>query len=670
MVFFTRMSRMIRCMNVHVGFMAFGLATILLVSVHADDSALEPYQPLPAPDKSSWSDHRLRQFMTDLRRYVYEHHAVTDENRRIYGMIYEFYEDGKQIQAMGLDSMHDGAWFVEALLGAERVHPEGNHLEQAQKYQIPFYTNVANNSDQLFPNMVNKSRQDSTPITEPIKGWVPRGWDDGQGYDRHGKRYSTGEYHNHESSTNVTDGGTVVEAYNMPSNHLAQDLVTMFLKVWLTTRNPAARRAARNIHVYRKHHFREIHTLARPVQYMDMTEEPPETFSSFTPRKGSSARCYYRGLYRQQKQHIRTYSDTLSFAYRRATAHAVLYEEHPDEFMWRLAWNVDAAATVMQQLFDNQTWPAGMWGFHRVRHHSVAGTGTLNRYRSDGRTRLGTRGIQLSWLGAAALPALRNHPEVWEKPYRSGHAEEPLVRMVEHAPDTDTKRDEVYNQSQSLNTPNSRISLVSDPKHLHILVTSSKPKVTFNIRVSDDVEGEKRTGQFTVKQDGTVRAENDLGKTIVLESAFTPGSTWRAELLVPYTVVPGQNRWINGVNHGRYDVKINSGTWRTVYLLSRPEYIIRRLEKLALGTVENWHRIWKTYGKLPGCVHSSTHKPTPSWGQSELGGYAHMIMNIAMILADRSGTSEWELLKKQFPDEPGRAPTLPKSVLQRLGLSE
>lgn len=105
-------------------------------------------------------------------------------------------------------------------------------------------------------------------------------------------------------------------------------------------------------------------------------------------------------------------------------------------------------------------------------------------------------------------------------------------------------------------------------------------------------------------------------------------------------------------------------------MLSRPEYIIRRLEKLALGTVENWHKIWEEHGKLPACVFSTSHEPTPHWGQSELGGYAHMIMNIAMILADRAGTSEWGLLKKQFPDEPGSPPILPTSVLERLGLDK
>ncbi len=127
---------------------------------------------------------------------------------------------------------------------------------------------------------------------------------------------------------------------------------------------------------------------------------------------------------------------------------------------------------------------------------------------------------------------------------------------------------------------------------------------------------------------------------------------------------------MNGVNHGRYDVRINSGAWRTVYVLSDPDYIIRRLEKLALGTVANWFSVWKEQGKLPASVYSTTHEPMPSWSQSELGGYAHMIMNIAMILMDRAGTGEWKLLRKHFPDEPGTSPKLPDPVLEKLGLLE
>ncbi len=506
-----------------------GLLFLLLVTsmrgVRADDPALNPYQPLAAPEHDSWSNQRLHQLMIDLREFVYKHHAVTDTDRRIYGMIYEFYEDGKQIQGMGLDSMHDGAWFVEALLAAELIHPEGKHLEKAQTYQIPFYTNVANNSDQLFPNMVNKSRQDTTPITEPVKGWVPRGWDDGQGYDRRGTRYSTMEYRHHEVCTNVTEDGEFIEAYNMPSNHLAQDLATMYLKNWLTTRNPAARRAARNVHEYRMNHFRKIHTLARPVRYMNMTEEPPESFQSFKPRTEASPPCYYRGLYKQKKQNVPTHSDSFSFAYRRATALFVLYNKLPADFLWKLAWNVEAAASVMQQMYDKHPWPAGMWGFHRTRVHSASGTGTLNRYLSDGRLRLGTRGIQLSWLGAAALPALRSHPEIWEKPYRTEYSDEPLVRMVEHAPETDGKRDQTYDQSQSLQASGTKVSMISDPAYLHLMVESSKPEVTVRIKIAEDVNGEKRTGRFTITEEGTVQARNDIGPNFAFRIPFCRNRT-------------------------------------------------------------------------------------------------------------------------------------------------
>ena len=46
------------------------------------------------------------------------------------------------MQVFGLDSMHDGAWFANAMLSAQRIDPEGGYLASAMKYQLPFYLNV------------------------------------------------------------------------------------------------------------------------------------------------------------------------------------------------------------------------------------------------------------------------------------------------------------------------------------------------------------------------------------------------------------------------------------------------------------------------------------------------------------------------------------------------
>ena len=104
---------------------------------------------------------------------------MTDPQRAVYGMTYEFWQGGKQIQAFSLDAMHDGAWFMRP--GHRPSHrPGGRYLGTDSKYQMPFYVNVISNSDRLF---AERMRLRLGQGDRPMQGWVPRGWDDGLGYD-------------------------------------------------------------------------------------------------------------------------------------------------------------------------------------------------------------------------------------------------------------------------------------------------------------------------------------------------------------------------------------------------------------------------------------------------------------------------------------------------------
>jgi len=150
------------------------------------EQALRTYVPPDAPRALDWPRERLVRFMRDLTDFVYAHHVVTDAQRPVYGMTYEFWHGGRQIQEFGLDTMHDGAWWASAMVTAHRADPDGPYLERIQTYQVPFYANMLNHSDRLFPRMRGRG-QDRKPLREPVKGWVPRGWDDGKGFDTSGE---------------------------------------------------------------------------------------------------------------------------------------------------------------------------------------------------------------------------------------------------------------------------------------------------------------------------------------------------------------------------------------------------------------------------------------------------------------------------------------------------
>ena len=136
---------------------------------------------------------------------------------------------------------------------------------------------------------------------------------------------------------------------------------------------------------------------------------------------------------------------------------------------------------------------------------------------------------------------------------------------------------------------------------------------------------------------------------------------------IPYTVVPGQMQWINGVEHGRYTVVINDAQEQVFYMLSEPERIVRRLEAMALGTIETWYGIWHELGCIPSGYRGPNLR-VDSWELSDLGNYAHLIKAIALWLMYQEGTSEWELIQQQLPSQPRVASSLPDGVLEMQGL--
>jgi hypothetical protein len=181
-------------------------------------------------------------------------------------------------------------------------------------------------------------------------------------------------------------------------------------------------------------------------------------------------------------------------------------------------------------------------------------------------------------------------------------------------------------------------------------------------------------GKLTVTREGQCVATNEKGERLLAASAFKAagfqqgeGDAWTAEVRIPYTFVPAQNAWINGVDYGRYKIGIDSGAAVTVCLLSEPARIQKRLENGVLCAIEFWHKVWTESGVIPSGWHSPT-VPAGSWEISDAGGYAHLINAMALWIIYQDGKREWEIIREQFPDAPKLGPPLPASVLRAQGI--
>jgi hypothetical protein len=112
--------------------------------------------------------------MHELADFVYAHHVVTDPQRKTYGMVYEFWQDGKQNQEFGLDSMHDGAWFLSAMITAHRADPGGGWLERAQQFQVAVLYEPAAEQRPPLPQDATERTKTSSRGMHTAEGLGPR----------------------------------------------------------------------------------------------------------------------------------------------------------------------------------------------------------------------------------------------------------------------------------------------------------------------------------------------------------------------------------------------------------------------------------------------------------------------------------------------------------------
>jgi hypothetical protein len=359
---------------------------------------------------------QLRSLMRELANDVFAKMVVADPNRRVYGMTYEFVLDGQHVQDFGLDSMHDGAWFMSALATAHRIDPDGAYLVRAQRFQVPFYVNLLNHSDRLFPDMIPRKGQET--FRAPIKGWAPRGWDDGPGIDL--VTVMSGDAPQPFSSGVVSHpDGTVVErdadgrflhAYFTSSHHLLQDLADGLLNVWLTTRDPALAESVRLIDVGRMEHGHRIPVVKVATGLMTGDDQLAQRRDpAFDPAR--AFRPIWQGVVIKEKTSFGHYSDGLAWELRAEIARSALSgDPMPDGFVLNTAAQALSVVQVARA-FHGDCWQPGM----TLQSNSIMFEGGKLVRHADQHTFYNSRGIQFAWIAAAVLPEFRKHEQAWNE---------------------------------------------------------------------------------------------------------------------------------------------------------------------------------------------------------------------------------------------------------------
>lgn len=395
-------------------------------------SALVLAQSAGAAKPDDWPRERMVRLLRELADEVFDRFVVQDPNRRVYGMTYEYVRDGKQVQDFGLDTMHDGAWFASAMVTAHRIDPEGGYLRRVQRFQVPFYVNVLKHSDRLFPHMIPREGQER--FDAPIRGWAPRGWDDGPGIDLvAGVPFSTGVVsHPHGTVIERDVEGKFLHAYYTSSHHLLQDLADGLMNVWLTTHDPDVAEAILLIHQGRIEHGHRVPVVQTAAgltnNRVDLYRRSREP--EFEPANGLHP--LWRGLVDRRETTAGFYDDGLAWSYGAECARAAISGKPiAPGFVAHAIGRVYCQALTTQAFYAPVPYRHGF----TLEPRGVAfaqDTGRLARVY-DGQGIMFPRGIQYAWIAAALLPHFRAEPDTWESAMRRLDAEGAIDLLREGA---------------------------------------------------------------------------------------------------------------------------------------------------------------------------------------------------------------------------------------------
>lgn len=208
---------------------------------------------LRADELKPFTADETRAFIRELCDFAVKHHMKRDDSSQR-GMMYEYLwwkkrgQPDQFIQGEALDTMHDGAWFANAMVNAHRATGDAHYKQVLVEWQLPFYLKMLNHGAELFSDEKVDVRDDARDTWKNSKEWllqgrengfVPYWWDNGGSVSLEmlNKKTERPAF----PCTNDFAGRPNPE-YRLSgwshgsSNHLAQDLAILVQQAWVMLR--------------------------------------------------------------------------------------------------------------------------------------------------------------------------------------------------------------------------------------------------------------------------------------------------------------------------------------------------------------------------------------------------------------------------------------------------
>jgi hypothetical protein len=602
-----------------------------------------------------------RAFMKELAEYVVAHHLRKDSGVPQRGMIYEYFdvkrrgESDQWVQGEALDTMHDGAWFAAALVNAYRATGDAYYKELLTGWVLPFYCKMLNHSDTLFSTKRNDGRPGAHQfdkehrLQDGEKGFVPYWWDDGASVslERRRDKNPLGPFACTDFLAGKPNPQFRLEGYSHgSSNHLAQDLGVMLLEAWLLLRESPedgdrklageVAEAARNLHECRMRHHGHIPMCDAPAA---LALGNAKLMKYVPDQSGPTAwqidNHYVRALYEfkpGQRYALPGFADDQEYRYYAGLArHA---GKLPAPLAFRTIYDAFTEPMLYRYYCDDEEPSPGINRFDL--HPYYAKDGRLEDYRSDrkgpsGRPRPeGSRmGPQNMVCSGWALQVLQASPGIWEERHRRQFAK--YSRVALHDPTPGTENDIVWTP---LTFESAKVE-VSARRYAFVLrVRSSIPEGSLALYSRPDAQGSHALIRY--RGDRDVRVENDQAQPLFYRR-FDLGPDGGFLVYIPYSVVKQQTPWANGIEHGRYSLRVGQQTVN-LYVASPEAQVRAWLAHDLGGGLRTWQAIFRSQGYIPTGIGAG------DWDRfSDSGGYAHLLSAASQWLLYLDGKNDWEL---------------------------